>query len=477
VSDPSQARGNEITAREILDQGAERISRELQDQPLVRARLMTTIADVYGLLGMRDKGRPLAEEALEIRRAKLGDLHPEVADGLMTLAGLTFAADPDAARSLYEQAIDTYEKTVGPNHIRIAGALAASAFTLALTGRGEEALPLMERVLAIDEKALSPETPGEYATLAILAERALTLEGLRPLLEREIEIRERVLGAEHPTIAPCLRAIGLFHQIEGDYREARRVMERSLEITEHEKGPDSPDLFPGLLFLAGLCHETGDYARARELMERCLALSEKVLGPEDHWTGMSLLNLGSLLVETGEYEEAEPLLERALEIYEPLGGVVESNTGMTLLALARVRYETGNLDQAQGMAERAISIVERSGAGQDFNLKRALFVLGKIQLARGEVSGAESSMRRALEVEKTVLGENHLGYLYDRACYHALFGRRDEAIRELRRAVEVGFNQYFAISRDPDMDSLRGDPEFEAILAEIKRRAEAGRAE
>ena len=104
-------------------------------------------------------------------------------------------------------------------------------------------------------------------------------------------------------------------------------------------------------------------------------------------------------------------------------------------------------------------------------------MLGKIQLARGEVSGAESSMRRALEVEKIVLGEKHLGYLYDRACYHALFGRRDEAIRELRRAVEVGFNQYFAISRDPDMDSLRGDPEFEAILAEIKRRAEAGRVE
>lgn len=38
VSDPGESRGNTITAREILDVGSERISRELKDQPVVRAR-------------------------------------------------------------------------------------------------------------------------------------------------------------------------------------------------------------------------------------------------------------------------------------------------------------------------------------------------------------------------------------------------------------------------------------------------------
>jgi tetratricopeptide (TPR) repeat protein len=476
VSDPNQARGNEITAREILDQGAERISRELEDQPLVRARLMTTIADVYGLLGMNDKGRPLADEALGIRRAELGDLDPEVADGLVSLAHLTFAGDPDAARSLYEQAIDTYEKTVGPDDIRIAEALAMSAFTLALTGRGAEALPLMERVLAIDERALSRETPGEEATLAMVGETAFTLEGLGPLLEREIEIRERLLGAQHPTLARCLAAMGVVHQMQGDYREARRVMERALEITETAKGPDSPDLFFGFFFLGQLYLETGDHVRARALAERCLALSEKVYGPAAGSTGHCLFGLGVALSESGEFEEAEPILERALDIYESAGGLMGRNVGGVLFCLARVRSETGKLDEARETAERAVSNLEGS-AGQELALARALFVLGEIELARGEVSGAESRMLRALELDKAVLGENHPDYVYNRACYHALFGRRDEAIRELRRAVDLGFNRYVGISRDPDMDSLRGDPEFETILAEIKQRAETGRAE
>ena len=39
VSDPGEARGNNITARELLDRGARQIERELGDQPLLKAHL------------------------------------------------------------------------------------------------------------------------------------------------------------------------------------------------------------------------------------------------------------------------------------------------------------------------------------------------------------------------------------------------------------------------------------------------------
>ena len=43
VSDPNQAHGNSITAREILDEGAAHIQEELVDQPAIQARLMGTM--------------------------------------------------------------------------------------------------------------------------------------------------------------------------------------------------------------------------------------------------------------------------------------------------------------------------------------------------------------------------------------------------------------------------------------------------
>jgi hypothetical protein len=60
VSDPSEARGNSVTAREILDRGADRISADLGGQPLVQARLMTVMGSVYYALGLFRQQRQAA---------------------------------------------------------------------------------------------------------------------------------------------------------------------------------------------------------------------------------------------------------------------------------------------------------------------------------------------------------------------------------------------------------------------------------
>jgi hypothetical protein len=58
---------------------------------------------------------------------------------------------------------------------------------------------------------------------------------------------------------------------------------------------------------------------------------------------------------------------------------------------------------------------------------------------------------------------------YNLACYHALAGQRADAIRYLRKAVDLGHAD-MAIRDDPDFASLRGDPEFEEIIADVKHR-------
>ena len=58
---------------------------------------------------------------------------------------------------------------------------------------------------------------------------------------------------------------------------------------------------------------------------------------------------------------------------------------------------------------------------------------------------------------------------YNLACYWARVGNRSEAIRHLRSAVDQGMTIAY-MARDPDLESLHGDPEFEAILAEVEKR-------
>ncbi len=75
--DPSEALGNTITAREILDRGASRIERELGDQPAIQATLMDTLGTVYTSLGLYDPAARLVREAVHqatgpVRRAAPG---------------------------------------------------------------------------------------------------------------------------------------------------------------------------------------------------------------------------------------------------------------------------------------------------------------------------------------------------------------------------------------------------------------------
>jgi adenylate cyclase len=57
------------------------------------------------------------------------------------------------------------------------------------------------------------------------------------------------------------------------------------------------------------------------------------------------------------------------------------------------------------------------------------------------------------------------GVRYNVACLFALEGRPDEAIASLEEAFRHGFGNREWISHDPDLESLRGDPRFQRLLA------------
>src|SRR5512136_1792857 len=106
VSDPSEARGNSVTAREILDKGADKIERELRGQPLVQGKLMSTMGLVYESLGLYSPAQALLEKALDIRKRTLGPDHPDVAVTLSTLGTVAWRkGDFSRAKDLQEQAL------------------------------------------------------------------------------------------------------------------------------------------------------------------------------------------------------------------------------------------------------------------------------------------------------------------------------------------------------------------------------------
>ena len=161
VSFPSEARGNTVTAREILDRGAEKILFGLGEQPLTHARLMDTIGTVYVKLGLYDQATPMLDEALVTRRRLLGEDHADVAASLASSAELAAHLSRfEDAESLYQQALKIQRKAIGPDHPTVIETLGGLATSYLRQGRYSEAEAAYRETLKIAEASLGPNHPN-----------------------------------------------------------------------------------------------------------------------------------------------------------------------------------------------------------------------------------------------------------------------------------------------------------------------------
>jgi tetratricopeptide (TPR) repeat protein len=84
-------------------------------------------------------------------------------------------------------------------------------------------------------------------------------------------------------------------------------------------------------------------------------------------------------------------------------------------------------------------------------------------LKAGHLEESKRVAARAESMEETLFGT------YNIACYWAYRGDYKRALYHLRRSVELGYASHW-IQEDQSFAPLHGNPEFEAIVAEVKKR-------
>ncbi len=121
--------------------------------------------------------------------------------------------------------------------------LARAAAYLRVHARLQEARPLAERALAIDEATYGPDHPdvaNRLNNLALILQDLGLAQEARPLAERALAITEAAYGPDHPEVATDLSNLALILEGLGLGREARPLAERALAIDEATYGPDHP---------------------------------------------------------------------------------------------------------------------------------------------------------------------------------------------------------------------------------------------
>jgi serine/threonine-protein kinase len=447
VSDPEQGRGPTITAREILDQGAGRVDRELTAQPRVRARMLQTIGTVYQQLGLYDRAEPLLQKALETRTKLLGGDSLEVAESLESLGRLEDRQGRyPKARPLLERSLAIREAALGPEDPQVAQSLDALALNHLRTGDDAAAEQLFQRALALRREALGPRHPQVAESLANLA-NFYRQHGdparAEPLYRQALAVNETILGPEHPKVARNLYNLGLCRIDRGDYAEAEALLRRALDIQRKILGPGHPEVASSLNSLATLQHRRGDVAQAESLYRQTLAIQERALGPGHPSVAYTLMNLGLLLSERGDFAGAEPLERRAISIWEQRLGPEHPLVTQALGSLAGLRRDRGDPAGARALYQRAIDATRKRLAadpdnpGERHGLALSLVEIGKLERDLGERARAEESWREAVTLMAPLtVHTDAVDFLDTHARALLYLGRVDEA-RPLVKALQA----------------------------------------
>jgi eukaryotic-like serine/threonine-protein kinase len=294
----------------------------------------------------------------------------------------------------------------------------------------------------------------------------------RPLLEKALSIRQEHLGNEHLDVASSHRSLGWLFFWTEDLESAVLHYERALEIREKILGPEHGEVARTLNELADLMFRTGNHERAWALTRRAQAILERTEGPEHYTVGDSIYIQAKLSHAAGEWEKAQSLYERSLRIRSGSLPWDHSVVGWVLFDLGRLHFDLGHDEEARRYFEQALEIQERALGAEHPAVAAPLESIGFLEYRAGHHARARELYERALAINHRAYGDGHprlARSLYNLACLASLARDRERALDYLRRALESDFRAPI-IFTDPDLDTLRGDPEFEAIIEEVRRR-------
>lgn len=276
VSDPSEARGNTMTAREVLDRGAATIESTLAQQPEAQARLQATVGKVYMNLGLYREAEELLRRSVNSYRAVAGDDAPETTDALSALADVRwYLGRTSDAESVYAELARRRERLLGAEHpdtLKTKFDLASAYF---VQQRLPEAEVLTRATLESQRRVLGREhldTLRSLSNLAVILHKQMRTEEALVLNEEALDIRRRVFGADHPDTLRSYHNTGNDYARLGRWRDAETQLEHAAAGRTRVLGENHPATIYSQVCLARVYRTQAKYVEAERLLRHILGI-------------------------------------------------------------------------------------------------------------------------------------------------------------------------------------------------------------
>ena len=431
ISNPNEARGNSVTARELLDKASAQIVSTPGTDSQVQARMMATMGKTYMGLGLFQQAGQLLERAAAMQQRLLGTDDPETLWSQSQL-GYVYEGQGKYAdgEKLLRQTLEAQQRILGAHNPHTLDTVVMLADNLREQGKFVEAEALIRRALADQEKTRGADNQATLRSRLNLAENlsAQSRFGESESVSRALLTTcERTLGPDHPLTVSTLNNLAMTLEGERKYDEAEKYLRESMAGATRVYGPQSKNALAILSNLGLILQQAGRLNEAETMQRDELARTTAAVGSEHPDTLGSMDNLAETLAQEKKLPEAEQLFRKELAIEMRTMGPLQADTLGTMENLATTLADEGRGDESIAIYKKAIDSASKMDRP---NQMQAHFTF----------AGGLSSL-----------------------------GRREEAFEQLQEAVKLGFADADQLATDNSFKTLRTDPRFAGLLESIRK--------
>jgi eukaryotic-like serine/threonine-protein kinase len=477
VADPSEARGNSVTAREILDKASKDMGTGLAKDPEVQSQMMQVMASTYQNLGLYARAHDLAQQALDSRRNLFG---PNDARTLESMAQLGWVLDRQGhyedGEKILQQALEGQRRILGSADTRTLETIDHLSVTLEGLGRNADADKLAREELSATSNRLGLESPEALRSMNTLG-AALWNEARYADAEQQfqqmITVGRRVLGPDDPQVLSAMSNLAATLVAEGRLPDAIQLDQQVLAEQERVLGRDHQKTTLTMDNLASFFQMADRVPEAVKLSREVIEIRTRTLGPEHPDTLASKTNLGIFLFDAGHTSEAEKIQREALASLTRVLGPDRPDTMACRTSVARTLNREGKYAEAEKLARTSFDAQLRTlGPGHPQTLD-SLQQLGRALGFSHHYAEAQKLFSDVIEKQNAAKGQGDptaIWFAY--ACVAVAANRPDDAMKYFRQAVSLGYNDPNDLWSEDDLKSFHSNPDFQKLVASLRRAAE-----
>ncbi len=229
----------------------------------------------------------------------------------------------------------------------------------------------------------------------------------RKLLQNVLEIRERLLGVDHPDTAETCRDIASVCQEQGDYDSALEWYDRALETVKNTLGEENPRTAALYNNIAAVLQSQGHIGSAMTMFQKAQAVYESRLGTEHTETAGVYGNIGMLYYDLGDYGQAHRWCARALEVYEKIPEPDELDIASIDNNIALLYHAQGKFLQALQWYHKSLEIEEKVLGRLHPGIASTYNNIAGVYECQGDYAEALSWYGKALIIREEKLGKEH----------------------------------------------------------------------